>query len=141
MAVEAERLFCPKAEDNTISCLANLKLQIECTSRSWKKLNNLIIFRWGFLWVTKPSNAPDLIGSLPISTYISRPPVMDINLPISKKSLEIFFSDYISFATKYKCLEWMDPSVIILIVQIKKKKEKSKTSRFRIAWGWNVWVT
>ena len=33
----------------------------------------------------KPSNPPDLIGSLPISTYISRPPVMDINLPISKK--------------------------------------------------------
>ena len=30
----------------------------------------------------KPSNPPDLIGSLPISTYISRPPVMDINLPI-----------------------------------------------------------
>ena len=34
---------------------------------------------------SKPSNPPDLIGSLPISTYISRPPVMDINLPISKK--------------------------------------------------------
>ena len=36
-------------------------------------------------YVNKPSNPPDLIGTLPISTYLSRPPVMDINLPISKK--------------------------------------------------------